>query len=112
MSIGGVGRVTGLGRAGPPPALLSDVSINATEASRSAAIEAYTRTDVSGMADYLRYNLTVQAGRSRDMVFPGGATFKNGILMRVTTAYAPGSLVGPGDDAVFINGSYLKENIQ
>jgi hypothetical protein len=64
------------------------------------------------MRNALKYNLTVQPGKSRDMVFPGGATFTGGMLVRVTTAYVANSMDGPGDDAVFINGSYLKETAQ
>ena len=52
------------------------------------------------------YNITVPAGRYRDLVLPGGATFNNGFYVRATTQYRPSSIVGPGQNMVFLNGSY------
>lgn len=52
------------------------------------------------------YNITVPAHRYRDLVLPGGATFANGIYVRATKGYHPGSLVSPGENVIFVNGSY------
>lgn len=57
-----------------------------------------------------KYNLTVQAGRARDISLPGGATFFNGIQVRATTQYKHDSTLGPGEDRVFLNGTYTYED--
>jgi hypothetical protein len=54
------------------------------------------------------YNITVPAGRYRDLVLPGGATFNNGFYVRATTQYRPSSILGPDHNSVFLNGSYAK----
>ena len=56
----------------------------------------------------LKYNLTVPGGRSRDLTLPGGTTFNHGMYVRATTQYKADSIQGPGDNAVFFNGSYTK----
>ena len=56
----------------------------------------------------LKYNLTVPGGRSRDLTLPGGTTFDHGMYVRATTQYRADSIQGPGDNAVFFNGSYTK----
>lgn len=58
----------------------------------------------------LKYNLTVQAGRARDLTLPGGATFNNGVMVRATTQFSKYSTQGPGADMVFLNGTYTLEN--
>jgi len=57
-----------------------------------------------------KYNLTVQAGRARDISLPGGATFFNGIKVRATTQYKFDSTNGPGQDRIFLNGTYTLED--
>lgn len=69
-----------------------------------------TVTTVSlGQIDPPKYNLTVQAGRARDLVLPGGSTFNNGVAIRATTQYAVNSVQDPGQDQIFVNGTYAKE---
>ena len=57
------------------------------------------------------YNITVPSGRYRDLVLPGGATFNNGLFVRSTTDYRSASIRGPGENNVFINGSYIKNKL-
>ena len=54
----------------------------------------------------LKYNLTVQPGKCRDLAIPGGATFNTGIAFRATARYAQGSTISADPDAVFISGTY------
>ena len=55
-----------------------------------------------------KYIVTAPAGRARDLVFPGGAKFTQGVYFRATTGYANGSVESPATNTVFVNGSYLK----
>ena len=57
------------------------------------------------------YNITVPAGRYRDLVLPGGATFYNGLFVRSTIDYRSASIRGPAENHVFINGSYIKSKL-
>lgn len=91
---------------------LNDVSLLAgvgpnTPQNETLFSSSFNRMDVSTTA--LRYNLTVPAGRYRDLVLPGGATFNYGAFFRATTQHRPNSVAGPGANTVFLNGSYTVE---
>lgn len=67
-------------------------------------------TQLTGGSGAQKYNLPVQAGRARDITLPGGATFFNGVAVRATTQYRADSTQGPGEDRVFLNGTFTLEN--
>ena len=55
-----------------------------------------------------KYNITVPGGRHRDLVLPGGATFTKGVHFRATTQYKEFSVQGPGENMIFLNGTYTQ----
>ena len=67
-------------------------------------------TSLNLVATQIKYNLTVQPHRTRDLAIPGGATFENGVAVRATTQYKADSILGPAEDSLFLNGAYTKEN--
>lgn len=63
-------------------------------------------TDFSVYNRALKYNLAVPARQTRDLTFPRGVYFVNGVHIRATNDYSYDSSWGPGLDTVFVNGSY------
>ena len=92
--------------------LTTALSGTATEAKLSTSLNDVS-LGVTGQPNFdtsanLKYNLTVPGGRSRDLTLPGGTTFDHGLYVRATTQYKADSVQGPGENAVFFNGSYTK----
>jgi len=56
-----------------------------------------------------KLNITLPAGRTRDLNFPAGATFNNGVYFRATTRYDVSSVLSPTANAIWVNGSYVVE---
>jgi hypothetical protein len=79
-----------------------------TESQLSTSLNDVSNGGAFDTSANLKYNLTVPGGRSRDLTLPGGTTFDHGLYVRATTQYKADSVQGPGENAVFFNGSYTK----
>jgi hypothetical protein len=56
----------------------------------------------------IRLNVATPAGAYRDLKFPKGMTFNNGLWFRTTTEPNYDSSLGPGTSVLFVNGSYYR----
>ena len=56
----------------------------------------------------VRLNVATPPGTYRDLKFPRGLTFNNGMWFRSTTEPTYDSSLGPGESALFVNGCYYR----
>jgi hypothetical protein len=72
----------------------------------------YITTDVSAnnsrYHSRIRLNVATPPGTYRDLKFPRGLTFNNGMWFRSTTEPTYDSNLGPGESALFVNGCYYR----
>jgi hypothetical protein len=68
-----------------------------------------TRTTYADAQNYLVMNIAVPPNQTRDLEFPQGLNIQHGLYFRATTGSAYDNSLSPGDNLVFVNGSYIDD---
>lgn len=71
-------------------------------------LESLTDTSYELYNNRVLFNVATPAGHYRDLKFPRGLLFNEGLHFRTTVDHDYDSSYGPGDDILFINGAYFK----